>query len=477
MSGMNWALVDVVRVLDCYLVGAVGSSLSIQRIVTDSRQIQAGDCFVALMGERVDGHDFLAQVMQAGAVAAIVTHYQPDCALPQLVVDDAIVALQRLAGAWRSGFQLSPCIAVTGSNGKTSVKEMLASVLRVNAAVLATQGNLNNHLGLPMTLLALRAEHQAAVIEVGANHLGEIAVLAPLAQPDTAIISSIGAAHIGEFGSFDAIIRAKGELLAALPANGLAVIPAISAGATHDDYAVWYASLVDKRVVVFGDMVDVLLHGADCDYVGVAQRHQETMGQRIELVSNQFGSAEMFLPLLGAHQARNAAAVAAALLAHGVGWQEIQQGLSALSLPGGRLRVLQPVAGLVLIDDSYNANPASMVAAIAVLMEQPAQQHLLVLGAMGELGEQAQALHLDVARAARKAGVTQLWAMGSFATGMVDTFGSGVVAEDVDVIAQQLWQTYLQSGSVAVLVKGSRSSKMERVVMALEALAVEENKK
>lgn len=489
MLGMNWLLEDIACILDCDPVSAdpcVSSSLDayVQRFVTDSRQIQAGDCFVALVGERVDGHEFLDAVMQAGAVVAIVTDLVPTCCIPQLLVTDALSAMQQLAAIWRSQFALSPCIAVTGSNGKTSVKEMLASILRVRdgARLLATQGNLNNHLGLPMTLLGLREGHASAVIEVGANHLEEIAALAPLAQPNVAMITSIGVAHVGEFGSLAAIIAAKGEIWSALDAGDVAVVPVVAMGSALDGFAVWQPQLIDKRVVFFGSLDDVqqqfprfVQAGLEkVSTVAVAARKATADGQLVELVTSDWGSVQLHLPIMGAHQANNVAAVAAALLPQGLSWQQIQTGLMQLLLPSGRLRVLQPIEGLTVIDDSYNANPTSMVAGINVLMEQTAQQHVFVMGAMGELGADSEALHLAVVDAAKQAGVSQFCAAGAYKDACVTRFGSGLADDCPDVLAQRIWQLYQQQQSLAVLVKGSRSSKMERVVAALQVL-IEEN--
>lgn len=476
MHGMNWSLSAIAEALNEVYLSKDGYA---QRIITDSRQVQAGDVFVALVGDRVDGHDFIHEVVAKGAVAVVVTRFIDEVAVPQFCVPDAVVALQRLASAWRRQFTLSPCIAVTGSNGKTSVKEMLASVLNVLTAehTLLTQGNLNNHLGVPMTLLSLRSSHQAAVVEIGANHLGEIASLVPLVQPNIAVITSIGMAHIGEFGSLEDIMRAKGEIWSALTnKDDIAVVPIVSETSQFDAWPVWQGMLNNKRVVAFGQLADVQASRGWHAWVGVAHREPTVWGQKIVLQSSDWGSETIDLPILGAHQANNVAAVAAGLLAYGVSWQVIKLGLSQVALPGGRLRRLTLTPKFTIIDDTYNANPASMRAAIEVLMELPAIAHVFVMGMMGELGDDSAALHLQVVDAAKVAGVTAFYAMGNDADQLVAHFGSDGAYEDPVQLAQAIYAHYHEVGDVAVLVKGSRSSRMERVVEALVAIHNQENK-
>jgi UDP-N-acetylmuramoyl-tripeptide--D-alanyl-D-alanine ligase len=465
---MHWSLAEVAKVLGCR-VSDMDSQRQVGRVLTDSRQLQAGDLFVALMGSRVDGHDFVPQLAAQGVVAAIVQREVAGAEVVQLVVPDTVVALQQLAAAWRAKQQLAHMLVVTGSNGKTSVKEMLASVLRVvDGQVLATEGNLNNHLGLPMTLLALRAQHRSAVVEVGANHVGEIAKLAALAQPDVAIITSIGVAHIGEFGSLSAIITAKGEILPALPEQGLAVLPVWSDALCDQAWSVWRPALVNKQWVAFGDVtVDQFMRFSQ-RWVGVAHRQSWGGHQSVTLLTSDWGEKTLHLPLPSAHQARNLAALAAALLPLGVSWSQIQQGLPSLVLPSGRLRVLTLCAGLTLIDDSYNANPSSVLAAMDTLMEYPAQQKGLLLGAMGELGDTAEIQHQAMALAAQQAGVNQLWVAGDYALAMsAVTYGYAQPIHDPIRWAEMVWSWYQQHLSLVLLVKGSRSSRMEQYVVAL----------
>lgn len=468
---MRWTLAGMAQVLGLSLSqGDARRDDSIGAVLTDSRLVGPGDVFVALAGSRVNGHDFLAQVKDQGAVAAVVTRLHPEVDLTQLLVPDAVAALAQLAAAWRAGFALSPCVLVTGSNGKTSVKEMLAVVLRQvkgEQAVLATQGNLNNHLGLPMTLLSLRDAHRAAVVEVGANHVGEISALAPLVRPTVAMITSIGLAHVGEFGGVDRIIQGKGEVFSALGEDGVAVVPAVSPDSEFDGWPSWQARLGSRRVVAFGALEQVRPGRGWSAWVGVAGRQPEGSGQRVMLASSDWGSRALFLPWLGAHQASNLAGVAAALLSQGCSWDDLQAGLNRLQTVPGRLQGRVLSAKLRVIDDSYNANPTSVSAAIAVLAEQPGERWL-VLGNMGELGEQAQVLHADVGLAARAAGLAGVLALGDLAAAAASACGEPSQAfAQLEPLVDWLWQRQQDGREMTVLVKGSRSSRMERVVAAL----------
>lgn len=477
---MNWKLSDIASVLAVEVVG--NPEALIQRVITDSRIASTGDLFVALVGERANGHDFIASVIEQGAVALLLTQApkQP-VSVPYLLVEDPVTAMQQLAAAWRLKHQLNPVVLITGSNGKTSVKEMVRAGLsaRDGTGVLATQGNLNNHLGVPMTLLSLRDEHASAVIEVGANHVNEIAQLGPLAAPSVAVITSIGRAHVGEFGSLDNIKRGKGEIWQALPATGgVAIVPVVEADSEFDGWSFWQDALEKHHVIAFGDMANLSVNRGWQAWVGVVERQATTEGQLVRLATSDWGEATLQLPIAGAHQANNCAAVVAVLLASGLSWQSIQTGLSEAKLPGGRLRLLTPLPDLLIIDDTYNANASSMKAAIGVLMEQSAKTHAFVMGPMGELGDESQALHEQVVDFACEAGVDAFLASGSLSRSLVQRFDVqrpladlAVASEDAQRLAEALWQVYQQKGSMAVLVKGSRSARMERVVEALVKLA------
>ena len=480
MHSMNWKLADIATVLAVEIVGDAHGC--VQRVITDSRLAGAGDLFVALVGERANGHDFIASVIEQGAIALLLTQAprQP-VAVPYLLVEDAVAAMQQLAAAWRLKHQLNPVVLITGSNGKTSVKEMIRAGLsaRDGTGVLATQGNLNNHLGVPMTLLSLRDEHASAVIEVGANHVNEIAKLGPLAAPSVAVITSIGRAHVGEFGSLDNIKRGKGEIWQALPAmGGVAIVPVVEADSEFDGWSFWQDALAPHRVIAFGDMANLSVNRGWQAWVGVVQREATAEGQLVRLATSDWGEATLQLPIAGAHQANNLAAVVAVLLQTGLSWQAIQTGLNRVALPGGRLRLLTPLPDLLIIDDTYNANASSMKAAIGVLMEQSVKTHAFVMGPMGELGDESQALHEQVVDFACGAGVNAFLASGPLSGSLVQRFDVqqpsadvALASEDAQRLAEALWQLYQQKGSMAVLVKGSRSARMERVVEALVTLA------
>lgn len=472
MSAMNWSLQAIADVLSVPIVGLSTNMPLIARVLTDSRQVQQGDLFVALPGERVDGHDFIDAVIEQGAVALLLTRApQQPLSVPYLLVDDAVIALQHLAAAWRRQQALQHALIVTGSNGKTSVKEMLRAGLSAHygqAQVLATEGNLNNHLGLPTTLLNLRAHQQAAVIEVGANHLGEIAQLAPLVQADVALVTSIARAHVGEFGSLAHIMQAKGEIWSSLPVSGgTAIVPIVRAGNEFDAWPVWQAALQSHHVIAFGQLADVQNRLGWQDWVGVVSRRLVDAGQMVQLRTSRWGEAELFLPIAGAHQANNLAGAVAALLSLGVAWEDIARGMAQLSLPGGRLRLLQPLPQLTLIDDSYNANATSMKVALSVLAEQSAAYRVFVMGEMGELGDDALALHQEVVQEAKRLGIDALCVSGRFKARLAAEMQESVAEDDPEILAQWIWQTYQRQGSLAVLVKGSRSSRMERVIDCL----------
>lgn len=426
-----------------------GADAEFCRVVTDTRQLQPGDLFVALKGENYDGHDFLAAAAGAGAVAALVSQPQ-DGGLAQIVVPDTLSALQAYAHSWRQDFDL-PVVAVTGSNGKTTTKQLLAAVLAARGAVLATEGNLNNHIGLPLTLARLREEHRTAVIEMGANHPGEIALLAALARPQIGVVTQAGDAHLEGFGSRAGVAHAKGELFAALGAGGIAIINA------DDAFAPLWTQLAGAASVIrFG-----LEAGADVTAVDI---QPVDGGMRFTLRTPE-GQSGVALPLAGRHNVCNALAAAATGVALGLSPEEIAQGLARASGISGRVVWKKTEGAARLIDDSYNANPTSLLAGLQLLSVQKGERWA-VLGSMAELGSDTARLHVESGRAAKALGVERLYALGPSAPHYAEGFGVGArffgSFEDLLAALRQ----DLHDG-VVMLVKGSRSARMERVVAAL----------
>jgi UDP-N-acetylmuramoyl-tripeptide--D-alanyl-D-alanine ligase len=442
---------------------------TIARVHTDTRSLQSGDLFVALKGERFDAHDFLPQAAAQGAVGAVAHAGLAAAGLSGVEVPDTRVALGELARLWREQFTL-PLIAVTGSNGKTTVTQMVASILRAQAGelALATQGNLNNDIGVPLTLLRIRAEHRLAVVELGMNHPGEIAYLAALAQPTVALVNNAQREHQEFMATVDAVAQENGSVIAALQADGVAVFPG------DDTYTPLWRSLTgQRRCCTFSDTsatADVHALQADWSDSGWSLRAATPAGQ-----------FSCRLRIAGRHNVRNALAAAACALSAGVPLEAIARGLDAFEPVGGRSRagsVALPGRLVTLIDDTYNANPDSVVAAIDVLAELPGPR-LLVLGDMGEVGEQGLAFHLEVLRHARERGIESVHVAGDWmrqATAALQAAGEPAPthwAEVPEMLATVVATVSAASApSVAsVLVKGSRFMRMERVVQALQALS------
>ncbi len=435
----------------------VGEDVRFAAVCSDSRKLAQGDLFIALRGERFDGYEFVAQAAQGGAVASMVNadSYKehpsvPSPQSPVLAVTDTRFALGQLAAYWRKQFDI-PLVAVTGSNGKTTVKEMLAGILRAaagsDAAVLANAGNLNNDIGMPLTLLQMGAQHRYAVIEMGMNHPGEIDYLTRIACPDVALVNNASGAHLEGLGSVKAVALAKGEIFAGLRANGTAIINA------DDAYAPLWRTLVGAH--------PLLEFGLD-QQADVSGRWQpKKFGLQIEVRAPQ-GNFTADLQVPGAHNARNALAATAAAIALNVPLETIAAGLQRFGGVAGRLQRKPAKHGATLIDDTYNANPASLSAAIGVLAKAPGKR-VLVLGDMGELGGDAATLHAEIGAEARRAGIERLFALGELSAHAVGEFGSGGKhferIEDLqDALEHEL------DGNTTVLVKGSRFMKMERVV-------------
>lgn len=439
----------VSRILGAELVGG---DAEFARVATDSRTLQPGDLFVALQGDNFDGHAFVAAAQVAGAAGAIVSQ-RVDCPLPQIVVGNTLAALQTYAADWRRRYDL-PVVAVTGSNGKTTTKQLLASIFAARGPVLATQGNLNNHIGVPLTLLRLRPEHRTAVIEMGANHAGEIALLTELARPDVGVVTQAGDAHLEGFGSREGVARAKGELFAGL-GGGVAVINADDAHAP-----LWRDLARHASVLSFG-------FGEDADVRALhlqPEPPQAPTGTQFELRAPN-GRQTVRLPLPGRHNVANALAAAACGVALGLDLAQIAQGIAAVDAPSGRLSWKTTPQGARLLDDSYNANPSSLRAGLELLASMQGRRWA-ILGGMAELGPEAERLHAEAGRIARQLGIDRLLTLGPLARAAAEAFGAGAEAfDDVESLAQAAKQQL--NGETVVLVKGSRSSRMERVVAAL----------
>ena len=424
-----------------------GNGTRFSGVSTDSRTIQPGELFVALRGERFDGHELLAAVHSRGADGAIVDRrYQGPYPLPVLIAEDTRQALGALARGWRARF--SPAlVALTGSNGKTTVKEMLASILRAHAgesAVLATTGNLNNDIGVPLTLLRMRGEHKCCAIELGMNHRGEIAYLAGIAAPTVALVNNAQREHLEFMESVDEVAAENASVYDALPANGTAVVNA------DDDHAAYFRQRAGKRRIV-----DFGLGGG-----AVSARHTSNqLSSELEL-RTPAGEARAVLAIPGLHNVRNALAAAACAHAAGVPAAAIGAGLTAFRPYTGRLQVKQARSGATVIDDSYNANPDSVRAAIDVLASCPGPT-VLVLGDMGEVGPQGPAFHREIGAYAREKGLSRLLALGESSAHAVEGFGKGGEHfADVEALVRSI-------EGRTVLVKGSRFMRMERVVAAL----------
>lgn len=455
---------------ECVHGQLVGNDIEVSSVSIDTRAIKPGQLYIAIKGQHYDGNEFVDKAEQAGASAAIV-HKGVTATMPHIVVDDTRRALAELAGAWRKKASVSvgrtgsipvatlpPSLAVvgiTGSNGKTTVKEMVAAILSVNGNTLFTQGNLNNDIGVPLTLLRLNEQHRYAVIEMGANHPGEIEYTSSYAQVDVAVITNVGAAHIEGFGSVDGVAKAKGEIIQTLKQDGTAVI-------NRDDkyFDYWKSVAGTRKIISFG--LD--------DSANVTARAVKT-----EVINNEFattfelmtaGDAVIVkLKLAGQHNVVNALAATAACMALGIDLNQIKQGLESVKPVTGRLQPLVSRLGNIVIDDTYNANPASLKAGLDVLANCVGKPWL-VFGAFGELGAESPKIHEEMGGLIKSSGVVRLLAIGSDAQNTVKAFGKGATFFEtqndlIDVLKQEL------KGDEAILIKGSRAQSMENVVAAL----------
>jgi len=438
-----------------------GEDRSFSQVSTDTRTLERGELFVALRGPRFNGNEYVPQAHAAGAAGAVVDAPQVT-PLAQVIVAESQAALARAAQHWRGRFDI-PVIGVAGSNGKTSTKEMTAAILARSGACLATRGNLNNHIGVPLTLLRLASEHRSAVIEMGANQSGDVAALVELAAPTIGLITNAGAEHLEGFGTLEAAARAEGEMVEGLPAAGTAVINA------DDPYAPMWRGLTRARVVSFGMSPNAAWRAEGVHFEVDVQGFRT----RFTLVS-PLGCAAVMLELAGRHNVMNARGAAAAAAAAGASLEHIIAGLGAVRAVPGRLQFKRALSGAWLIDDSYNANPSSVRAGIEVLAQLDGSKWL-VLGDMAELGEFAEESHAEIGAFARAHGVERLFATGTLTRGAVQSFGAGGEwFADAPALAAALIAS--ANAGVRMLVKGSRMNRLERVVEALTAPAQERAK-
>jgi UDP-N-acetylmuramoyl-tripeptide--D-alanyl-D-alanine ligase len=429
-----------------------GADARFAEVLIDSRQVRSGDLFLALQGEHADGHDFVGAAAAAGAAGAVVSR-KIDAPVPQVLVADVERALRQAGAAWRAEFH-APVLGVAGSNGKTTTKEMLSSILAQRGECLATRGNLNNHLGVPLTLLRLHEGFQSAVIEMGANHAGEIAELVQIAKPAVGLITNAGAEHLEGFGSLEGVARAEGEMVAGLAASGTAIINA------DDNYAPLWRELTPARVVSFG-----LAAGADVRALEVRLTVNAQGFETRFTLQCALGTVAVTLALAGRHNVYNALAAAAAAMAAGATLAQVAAGLSTVRPVAGRLQFRALASGAWLIDDTYNANPSSAQAALEVLAELPGRRWL-VLGDMAELGAHAASSHRELGRQARALGIERLYTFGPLAALAAESFGAGAEAHtDINALVSALAGAV--PGEVRLLIKGSRVNRLERLVAAL----------
>lgn len=425
----------------------IGENIQVNGISTDTRTIKGGELFLALKGPNFDGHNFINEALNKGAVACLVQ--QPVEATHAVLTDDTHKALGLLAKAWRQKFSL-PVFAITGSNGKTTVKEMIASIVKQQQSVMATHGNLNNDIGVPLTLFRLNDDYDAAVIEMGANHPGEISYLTNIASPNIAVLTNVGAAHLEGFGSIENTAKAKGEIFQGLSENGFAIIN------TDDAFSEYFKDITTQyNVLSFGikNKADVM-----CEW-------QAGIDGSSLKVTTPVGDCNINLKLLGRHNVMNALAAIAASIAVEIPLEQIVKGLEILNPVNGRLQIKVGLNNSRVIDDTYNANPASLHAALNVLHDFSGKR-FLALGDMGELGSNAADLHVDAGISAKQSGVDSLYSVGKLAAKAAEEFGSnGFIYDKHEDMINALRDELTQD--VTLLIKGSRSMHMENVVEAL----------
>lgn len=433
-----------------------GADVTLRQVTTDTRQLAAGQdaLFVALKGERFDAHDFAAEAVAHGAAALLVDRPLP-VAAPQLVVADTRRALGQLGG-WVRQQVPARVVALTGSSGKTTVKEMTAAILRQCGNVLATQGNLNNDIGVPLTLLRLTPQHDFAVIELGANHQGEIAWTTALTRPQAALVNNLCAAHLEGFGSLEGVAAAKGEIFDGLPPTGIAIVNADSQALDR-----WAPRLAGRTVWRFS------AGATPAEFTASAVRHAVDQSQFT--LHTPLGACSVTLPLPGRHNVANALAAAALALAAGADLAAVQAGLASLQPVAGRLYPITLSEGKLILDDSYNANEGSMLAAVQTLSQMPGYR-VLVAGDMAELGSAAPDCHRRVGEAAREYGIDSVLSVGTLSAAISQASGVGEHFSDKTALVARLRALLAEHAVITVLIKGSRSTAMEQVTRALQEI-------
>ena len=437
-----------------------GPEVSFDSVSTDTRTLRSGDLFIAINGPRFDGGKFVHEAKENGAIAAVVSKVFAED-LPLIIVEDTRIALGELAAAWRR--KMGPLVVgVTGSNGKTTTKELVAAVLGVTGSVLYTEGNLNNDIGVPLTLLRLTEEHRFAVVEMGANHPGEIEYISKIARPDFVLITNAGPAHLEGFGTVEGVARAKGEIIDSVSESGTVILNA-------DDQFIelWKQRAGRRRVISFGfsPEADVRVDPSSIEMISPSLGSQFA----VEYLGTHYQTK---LCLVGKHNISNALAATAVGLAAGMSLSHISVGLSQVKPVVGRLTPLKGIGGTLIINDSYNANPSSLAAALNFLACIPGKRWL-ICGAFAELGELSPEFHKEIGRQAKAAGVLKLFTIGPETRGSVAAFGEGgfFFEHHTDLIDAV---TKFVDEDVVILVKGSRNQHMERVVDALSKPVSEE---
>ncbi|WP_036770979.1 UDP-N-acetylmuramoyl-tripeptide--D-alanyl-D-alanine ligase [Photorhabdus australis] len=425
----------------------------IHDVTTDSRKVENGSLFIALKGERFDAHDFSVDVVKAGAGALLVSRVLA-VSCPQVVVADTRLAMGKLAG-WVRQQSKARVVALTGSSGKTSVKEMTAAILRQCGSTLYTAGNLNNDIGVPLTLFRLTEQHEFAVIELGASHIGEIAYTAGITQPETALINNLSTAHLDDFGSLTGIAKAKSEIFSGLSADGTAIINVES-----NDWVNWQQIIGDKTVWRFSiqQISDADFYATDIQVKQLATHFR---------LHTPAGSTEVILPLPGKHNVTNALAASALAISVGATLKDVRVGLSGVKAVPGRLFPINLAEGKLLLDDTYNANVGSMTVAAQVLSQMPGYR-VMVVGDMGALGDQSENYHRQVGEVAAVSGIDKVFSVGTSSMYISEASGCGQHFADKDALVTALVPLLQQHKIISVLVKGSRSTTMEDVVSALQ---------